>query len=182
MINVLSCPAGLWYRHSMAYLLYPRALYRRTLILLLVGLLLPLQSTLTYARSLTMLTPLSAAAISPMKTLPAVNQHVQHQEQNLKHHQADHHLAHDHTSEITAELSTNHHVNDSFKPCHSDQQTGKISHDCAKCCLIGAAAPPPSSFSSQSLTMTRSIFITPSYFLSGFIPDGPERPPRSDLS
>jgi hypothetical protein len=158
----------------MAYLLYPRALYRCTLILLLVGLLLPLQSSLMYARSLTMLMPLSAPAISPMKTLPAVHQHVQHQ--------ADHHLAHDHTSEITAELSTNHHVNERIKPCHSDQQTGKTSHDCAKCCLIGAAAPPPNSLSSQNLTMTRSIFITPSYFHSGFIPDGPERPPRTDLS
>lgn len=167
----------------MAYLLSLRASFRHGLILVLVGLLLPLQTTVTYARSLSMLIPLSAAAISPLPTV-AIHQHQQHSDQHKpRHHQAHHHLAHELTSEIPPVLSTNDdYVNDSAQPCHSDQQAGKSSHDCAKCCLIGAAAPPPSSVSSQSLAMTRSVFMTPSCFLSGFIPDGPERPPRSDLA
>jgi hypothetical protein len=75
--------------------------------------------------------------------------------------------------------SEHHHVTNAVKPCHSEASAGNQNHDCAKCCLIGAAAPPSSVVHTQNLVMARQVFITTSDSLSGFIPDGLERPPRA---
>ncbi len=146
----------------------PLLLWRRAILLLLMGLLLPLQSSLAYARSLAMLTPPQtepAAVLMSVKTMTTAVHH---------HASTDTDVVMEHESS-----SEHHHVTNAVKPCHSEASAGNQNHDCAKCCLIGAAAPPSSAVHTQSVVMARQVFITTSDSLSGFIPDGLERPPRA---
>ena len=171
-----------------------RPRWRRAILLILLGLLLPVQSSLAYARSLTMLTTPKSEPVMALTSViesPVVMQHHGHLNGQLGHpngHLKSHHHAHHHSSPdvevaMTHESSSeHHHVNDTAKPCHSDSFTGNKNHDCAKCCLIGAAAPPSSAVHTQSLVMARQVFITSSAPLSGFIPDGLEQPPRTQLA
>lgn len=158
---------------------FPSPLWRRAILPLLLGLLLPMQSSLAYARSLAMLTApqstyqservLTQLSVSEM---PPVTAHLAH-----------HHSSPDVEFAMADESSSeHHHVSDTLKPCHSDSSNGNTNHDCAKCCLIGAAAPPPYTVHALSQLIERSVFITSSHTISGFIPDGIERPPRTQLA
>jgi hypothetical protein len=157
---------------------FPSPLLRRAILLLLLGLLLPMQSSLAYARSLAMLTTpqsnyqseLVMTQLSGNEMPPATAHH------------AHHHSSPDVEFAMADQSSSeHHHVSDTLKPCHSDSSHGNTNHDCAKCCLIGAAAPPPYAVHALSQLIERSVFITSSHTLSGFIPDGIERPPRTQL-
>ena len=164
-----------------------RPLWRRAVLLMLLGLLLPMQNSLVYARSLAMLTaPKSEPVMGLMSVVesPTVEQHHGHPNDHLnRHDHAHHHSSQDVEAAIAHEISSeHHHVSDTVKSCHSDSSTGNKNHDCAKCCLIGAAAPPSSAVHIQSLVMARRDFITYSDSLSGFIPDSLERPPRTQLA
>ena len=161
-----------------------RPLWRRAVLLMLLGLLLPMQNSLVYARSLAMLTaPKSEPVMGLMSVVesPTVEQHHGHPNDHLnRHDHAHHHSSQDVEAAIAHEISSeHHHVSDTFKPCHSDGPTSTQGHDCAKCCLMGAAAPPSAAVHTQSLVMARGVFISSSYSFSGFIPDGLERPPRT---
>lgn len=169
-------------------------LLRRTVILLLLGLLLPLQSSLAYARSIAMLAPVSPIlVVMPLVDMQGAQQH--HATHNIAHHtnhhathQTKHHSAHhsvhptseavlsDQLSEQSSEQP--HHTSVAAKSCHSPEKNRSACHDCAKCCLIGAAAPPSGTMPTQSFASLRRVFTTATHPLSGFIPDGPERPPR----
>ena len=163
----------------MSDLLHPLSLWRRAILLLLLGLLLPMQSSLAYARSLAMLTatqstppPELVIALVSVNEMPLVTEHDAH-----------HHSSQDVEAGMNIDISSeNHHVSDAAKPCHSDSSTGNTNHDCAKCCLMGAAAPPSAAVQTPSLVMARSDFNTSSDSLSGYIPDGLERPPRTQLA
>ena len=155
---------------------FRRPLWRRAILLLLLGLLLPMQSSLAYARSLAMLTApesthQSDVVIAPVSVneMPLVTEHDAH-----------HHSSQDVEAGVNIDISSEHHLaSDAAKPCHSDSSTGNTNHDCAKCCLMGAAAPPSAAVHTQSLVMARSDYNTSSDSLSGYIPDGLERPPRT---
>ena len=153
-----------------------RPLWRRAILLLLLGSLLPMQSSLAYARSLAMLTaPESTYQSELVIALVSVNQMPPVTELD-----AHHHSSQDVEAGMNIDLSPEyHHASDAAKPCHSDAPTGKSGHDCAKCCLIGAVAPPPYTFQSHGLSATRRVLIIPAQLQSGFIPDGLERPPRT---
>jgi hypothetical protein len=158
---------------------FPRPLWRRAILLLLLGLLLPVQSSLAYARSLAMLTAPESTyqselviALLPVNEMPPVTEH-----------DALHHSSQDVEVGMNVDNSPeHHHLSDAAKPCHADAPTGNPGHDCAKCCLMGAAAPPSAAVHTQSLVMARSVFISSSYSFSGFIPDGLERPPRTQYA
>ena len=169
-------------------------LLRRTVILLLLGLLLPLQSSLAYARSIAMLAPVSPIlVVMPLVDMQGAQQH--HVTHNIAHHtnhhathQTKHHSAHHSVHPTSAavvlkQLSEQsseqpHHTSVAAKSCHSPEKNSSACHDCAKCCLIGAAAPPSCSMPAQSFASVRSVFTASIHPLSGFIPDGLERPPR----
>lgn len=164
-----------------------RPRWRRAILLMLLGLLLPVQSSLAYARSLAMLTTPQSEPVIVLTSViesPAVVQLHGHPNGHLNHHHdTHHHSSPDVEAAMTHQSSSVHyHVNDTAKPCHSDSSTGNKNHDCAKCCLIGAAAPPPYAVPAQRQVIERSVFITSSDPLSGFIPDGLERPPRTQLT
>ena len=140
-------------------------LLRRTAILLLLGLLLPLQSTLAYARSFAMLAPVSPIlAVMPVSEIGAA--HLHH--------------AHQHSASVAVQepLEQAHHISAAAKSCHSNAKNSSACDDCEKCCLMGAAAPPPCGESTHNLSSARFFRIAIFHPLSGFIPDGPERPPR----
>ena len=148
--------------------------WRRAILLMLLGLLLPVQNSLAYARFLAMLTaPHSEPVIVQLSVneMPPVTEHDAH-----------HHSLQDVGAEMNHESSTEHHVSNTDNPCHSDTPTTNHNHDCAKCCLMGAAAPPSSAVHVQSQVMALCVFVTSSDSLSGFIPDGLERPPRTQLA
>lgn len=52
---------------------------------------------------------------------------------------------------------------------------------CAKCCLLAAAAPPPAWAEASAIPVTRVGFAATQLSVPSFVPDGPERPPRSSL-
>ena len=140
-------------------------LLRRTAILLLLGLLMPLQSTLAYARSIAMLAPANPifVVVPVFDTQPA-----------------DLHHAHQHSASVAVEepLEQSHHLHVAAKRCHSPAKNSSVCFDCAKGCLMGAAAPPPLSEPTRNESSVRFFHIAIFHPLSGFIPDGPERPPR----
>lgn len=146
----------------------PLLIWRRAILLLLMGLLLPLQSSLAYARSLAMLAPPQTEPAAVLMSVKIMTTAVHH------HASTDADVVTEHESS-----SEHHHVTNAVKPCHSEASAGNQNHDCAKCCLIGAAAPPSSAVHTQSLVMARQVFVTTSGSLLGFIPDGLERPPRA---
>jgi hypothetical protein len=151
-------------------------LFHRTVILLLLGLLLPMQSTLAYARSIAMLTPVSS--IHVMTPAPAAQETDQH---HHDYHDTADHSAHLVTATVISEHSSvqPHHPNVAGKRCHTPAKNSSACDDCAKCCLIGAAAPPSCGLTAQTRETTRTVFTTTTHPLSGFIPDGLERPPRT---
>jgi len=157
----------------------PLLLWRRAIPLLLLGLLLPVQSSLAYARSLAMLTATESTNQSELVIAPvSVNEMPL-----VTEHDAHHHSSQDVEAGVIIDISPEHHLaSDAAKPCHADAPTGKPGQDCAKCCLMGAAAPPSVAVHIQSLFMVRGVFISSSYSFSGFIPDGIERPPRTQLA
>ena len=149
-----------------------RPLWRRAVLLMLLGLLLPVQNSLVYARSLAMLTPPKSEPVMALMSViesPAALENHGHR-----------HSSQDVDTLTAQESSSEHHqVSDTFKPCHSDGPTSTQGHDCAKCCLIGAIAPPPCNVHSPCQVTARHALITSSDSLSGFIPDGLERPPQA---
>lgn len=58
-----------------------------------------------------------------------------------------------------------------------DQQTPGSCSACSALC-IGAAAPPPAFLSLPSFDGSNAVLVTPAALAAGFIPDGPQRPPR----
>lgn len=189
---------SLWYGRCMPVSFHSLMLLRRTVILLLLGLLLPLQSTLAYARSIAMLAPVSPIlVVMPMVDMQGAQQHhathnnahnnahnTTHQATQHSTHQSSHHsVRHVSAAVVSDQLSgqpseQSHHTSVAAKSCHSPEKNSSACHDCAKCCLIGAAAPPSCTTPSQSFASVRSVFTAATHPLSGFIPDGLERPPR----
>ena len=63
----------------------------------------------------------------------------------------------------------------------SDTEAGKLSHSSCSACsafCVGAVAVPPSSLSVPSFNGSEAVVAAPVDPVAGFIPDGPQRPPR----
>ena len=155
----------------------------RLIIVALLSLLLPLQGSLAYARSVSM-------AGKMMDAQPAAAQPVAHA---LAVSAADGHHAHHahhgghagHGNNVTAAPAGHHqqaHSAAKAPAVQSHKHASNACDTCAKCCLAGAAAPPSVNLQSPDAAPMRIVFIRASASLSGFIPDGPERPPRHFLS
>jgi hypothetical protein len=67
--------------------------------------------------------------------------------------------------------------------CHEAEQqpdTPPAQHDCKHCaaCALAAALPIPVTDSPAIMPLRHRFTSSPAAAFSGFIPDGPERPPR----
>ena len=137
----------------------------RFLMVVLLSLLLPVQGALAYARSVAMTGKQlseTVTEISSQRSLPSMELA----------HAGHHHDAHAAKPGGSApvERASGH---------APGKHASNACDNCAKCCLTGAAAPPSVNPPSMSPDMVRTVSAASSARLSGFIPDGPERPPRS---
>ncbi|MBW8328876.1 MAG: hypothetical protein K0M48_06935 [Thiobacillus sp.] len=69
--------------------------------------------------------------------------------------------------------------------CHEPDQPDAppTQHDCKHCavCALASALPIPASDTPAIQPVTRSFTTHPAASYGGFVPDGPERPPRPAL-
>lgn len=78
-------------------------------------------------------------------------------------------------------------ADDMMADCHasSDQpDTPATSHNCNHCaaCALASALPIPAASSTPVVPIADCFAAQPAAAFSGFIPDGPERPPRPVLA
>lgn len=68
--------------------------------------------------------------------------------------------------------------------CHESEPLPPPSHDCKHCkvCGLASALPIPASHALRSIEVSTRYHPVPAKILSGVIPDGPERPPRTRLA
>jgi hypothetical protein len=74
-------------------------------------------------------------------------------------------------------------VDDTMAGCHAtqDPDAPPAQHDCTHCatCYLASALPIPA-FDAPAIVPVSTAFIAhPAASFSGFVPDGPERPPRT---
>ena len=73
-------------------------------------------------------------------------------------------------------------MTDCHEPAHSDSSPAQ--HDCKFCAACGLASALPIEFAGSApvVPIVHSFAPQPAASFSGFIPDGPERPPRTTLA
>jgi hypothetical protein len=71
-------------------------------------------------------------------------------------------------------------------PCHGSEQPDAppAQHDCKHCavCALALTLPIPASDAPAILPAAHAYLSHPAASFSGFVPDGPERPPRLALA
>jgi hypothetical protein len=67
--------------------------------------------------------------------------------------------------------------------CHEPEQSAPTSHDCKHCtaCALASALPIPASDTPAIMPVPTRYSPQPAASFSAFVPEGPERPPRSPL-
>jgi len=75
-------------------------------------------------------------------------------------------------------------ADDTMAGCHEPEPSAPTSHDCKHCtaCALASALPIPAADPSTATPVRESFAAHPAASFSGFVPEGPERPPRSDLA
>lgn len=65
--------------------------------------------------------------------------------------------------------------------CHESEPSPSTSHNCKHCatCVLASALPIPAFDNAAVLPPAQSYALQPSAAFSGFVPSGPERPPRA---
>jgi hypothetical protein len=70
--------------------------------------------------------------------------------------------------------------------CHEPEQpdTPPAQHDCKHCatCALASALPIPAADTLAVMPVRQNFTSRPAASFSGFVPDGPERPPRTHLA
>ena len=138
----------------------------RNLIIVLLCCLLPVQGTLAFVRSVGMASH-HAQALQPVALATATNMMAgaNHSLHN------NHHQAHNPES-LSVDKSEN-------PPAKSGLHSQASCTDCAKCCLAGAAAPPPAAIQPRAVPFVLSAVRLASIEAALRLPENPERPPRA---
>jgi hypothetical protein len=68
--------------------------------------------------------------------------------------------------------------------CHEPEQPAPTSHNCKHCtaCALASVLPIPAADTLTVVPVRQSFASHPAASFSGFVPEGPERPPRPDLA
>lgn len=158
----------------------------RKLIVLLLCCLLPVQGALTFASSAGMMSHharlLQTAPVTRLTDpAPVVTVHDAHgqQQEHHRHHahhaQSKQHTQHAQPAALPSAGNAVKFLQSSAKPTgHSKASCD----DCAKCCLVGAAAPPPAAMQAPAVSFVLHTFKPVYPEVAGHIPEKPERPPR----
>ncbi len=152
----------------------------RNLILLLLCCLLPVQGALAFARSVGMISHharlLQTAAVTQLAhPAPHVTAH-----RTSGHPQTDHahHASHAQHAHAAASESSDTTEKSSRLTAGTAGHTPASCTDCGKCCLTGAAAPPPVVMQAPVVSFVLRTFKSTRPETAGHIPEKPERPPR----
>lgn len=91
-----------------------------------------------------------------------------------------------HKATLNDHSDTGHHASHAMNGCHeaSDQtDTPTGAHKCSHCaaCYLAAACPIPFVPTSRVIAIPYTAHLQQAEFFNGFIPEGPERPPRTSL-
>jgi len=140
----------------------------RRLIILLLCCFLPVQGALAFARSVGMVSHHARAVQTATDTATDTEARA-HQQHHHGHHQAHHAHHAGHGSSNTSDKA----------PAKSMPHSQASCTDCAKCCLTGATAPPPSAVQASSVSFVLSALKPVSIDVAIHIPEKPERPPRA---
>jgi len=158
----------------------------RKLIVLLLCCLLPVQGALAFVRSVGMMSHharlLQTAPVTrladpaPVVTAHDANgQQQAHHEHHAHHTQNKQHTQHAQPAALPFAGNAVKFLQSSAKPAgHSKASCA----DCAKCCLVGAAAPPPAVMQAPAVSFVLHTFKPVCPEVAGHIPEKPERPPR----
>jgi hypothetical protein len=137
----------------------------RSLIILLLCCLLPVQGALAFARSVGMVSHHARALQTATDTATDTAAEA------LQQHHQDHYQA-NHAGHGSVDKSEK-------APAKSTPHSQASCTDCAKCCLTGATAPPPTAVQASSVSFVLSAFKPVSIEVAVHIPEKPERPPRA---
>jgi len=90
-------------------------------------------------------------------------------------------------NQATAEPTEQMAMADCHMSGHSSDPSGQhapVQHECKFCAACGLASAMPIDFvaSMPAMPVPHSFALPPAISFSGFIPDGPERPPRATLA
>lgn len=152
----------------------------RNLILLLLCCLLPAQGALAFARSVGMISHharlLQNAAVTQLAH-PAPHVAPRHTSGHPQTAHA-HHTSHAHHAHATTPASSDTTEKSSPLTFSKTSHTPASCTDCSKCCLVGAAAPPPVVMQAPVVSFALRTFKSTRPETAGHIPEKPERPPR----
>jgi hypothetical protein len=154
----------------------------RNLIVLLLCCLLPVQSALAFARSAGMVSH-HARWLQTAMFAPGADSSPLHRAVDAQRHLPQDHSAHqDHHAHSFHPPAT---LSPSGKAAKFQQSAAKASEhspasctDCSKCCLTGAAAPPPAAMQAPAVSFVLQTFKPVCPEAAGHLPEKPERPPR----
>jgi hypothetical protein len=75
-------------------------------------------------------------------------------------------------------------ADDGMAGCHEPEQPAPTSHNCKHCtaCALASVLPIPAADTLTVVPVRQSFASHPAASFSGFVPEGPERPPRPDLA
>jgi len=138
----------------------------RNLIIVLLCCLLPVQGTLAFVRSVGMASH-HAQALQPVALATATD--IMPGANHSSHH--NHHQVH-HPGFLSVDKSEK-------PPAKSALHSQASCTDCAKCCLTGAAAPPPAAVQPGAVSFVLSAVRLASVEAALRLPENPERPPRA---
>ena len=71
-------------------------------------------------------------------------------------------------------------ADDGMSGCHEPEESAPASQDCTHCtaCALASALPIPATDAPMVMPVGQSFTSQAAAFFSGFVPEGPERPPR----
>lgn len=156
-----------------------RVMYRN-LILLLLCCLLPVQGALAFARSVGMISHharLLQTAEATQQTDPVPDVTAQHTGGHLQTDHA-HHASHAQHVHAAAPESSDNAEKFSLLTTKKPRHSPASCTDCGKCCLMGAAAPPPVVMQTPVVSFVLQTFKSTQPETAGHIPEKPDRPPR----
>lgn len=90
----------------------------------------------------------------------------------------------DHSAHAASDAHAHHDGHATTEPGHGDASDGgaaELSHSsCSACSVfcVGAVAPPSCTLSLPSFDGSEAVVIAPADFVTGYIPEGLQRPPR----
>lgn len=170
--SLAACANDVLHRFPKYGLITAMRFLSRTLLSVLLCLVLPLQASAGLVRAVTMMAPAHHAQLHGDSASPQASMQVAHAIG----------AAHQHGAHAHHEKLPKQKAGKAVPASHKAKHAKGECPSCAKCCLLAAVAPPPAFTRESSIPVSRVAFVAAALSIPSFLPDGPERPPRSSLA